>query len=75
MYETTAALYLNPVDAVVFYFPYSCTGQAAVIKSRYNARRMGKKMDKARMIYKEIHKSMTEKWFLKQMGMSEEQMK
>ena len=31
-------------------------------------------MNKAKMIYKEIHERMTEKWFLKQMGMSAEQM-
>lgn len=32
-------------------------------------------MNKAAMLYKEILNKMTEKWFLKQMGTSEEQMK
>ena len=31
-------------------------------------------MNKSAMLYKEIHERMIEKWFLKQMGMSEEQM-
>ena len=32
-------------------------------------------MNKAGRVYKEIYKGMTEKWFLKQMGMSEDRMK